>query len=65
MLVGSFQHETPVAIGAIDMSPLVDFQPDARMTQGGTACNIGSPIAADAGGAGKDCFGCFDHGPAH
>ena len=54
------QHEAAVAIAAIDIAMLVDFQEHARMAERGG--NVTRTVAGDAGlGDSKD-FGRLDHG---
>ena len=56
------QHETAVAIAAIDIAVLVDFEPDARVTERCTAGNVVGAIALDAVTGGQDGFGRIGHG---
>ena len=56
------QHEAAVAIAAIDIAVLIDFQPDAWVAKGGTGANIGRAVAFDARGIGVDDFRRLDHG---
>ena len=55
------QHETPVAIPAIDVAMIIDFEPDARVTERGAAGNIACSVAANAGSWGEYGFGRLVH----
>ena len=57
----ALQHEALVAVAAIDIAMLVDFQPDARMAQRGATPDIGGAIAGNASGGDGDGFGRLDH----
>ncbi len=55
------KHEAAVAIAAINVTVLVDFEVNARMAKRrwrefGTATNIAGPVTADAGMVDKDRF---------
>ena len=56
------QHETPVAIAAVDVTEFVDLQPHARMAQRGAAGDVGRPVARDAGLGGAGDFERRVHG---
>jgi hypothetical protein len=43
----ALEDETPVAIAALDIAPLINFKPDARMAKCGPAGNIAGTIARD------------------
>jgi len=58
------QHETAVAIAAIDITGFVDLQEHARMAQSGPARNVGRAVAGDAGVGDADGFGRCDHAGA-
>ena len=56
------EHETPVAIAAIDIAVLVDLEIDARMAESRwaialAAADAARPVAADAAGFDGDDFG--------
>lgn len=57
------EHETLVAIAALDKTFFVNLKPDARMAEGCTARNVGGAIASDAVRGDSDGFWCLDHGP--
>ena len=66
----AFEHEAAVAISAIDITMLVNFQIDARMAECrraviDTSANIAGAVTADAAGGNLDHFGRWDvHGKA-
>ena len=55
------QHETPVAIAAIDIAMLVDLQEHARMAERRAAGNITGAVTDDTVVADTEGFGRGDH----
>ena len=55
------QHETPVAIAAIDIAMLVDFEEHARMAERRAAGNVAGPVAGDAAAGNASELGRCDH----
>lgn len=56
------QHETPIAIAAIDIAMLIDLEKNARMAERGTAGNVAGAITYDAAVADTEGFWRGDHG---
>jgi len=55
------QHETPVAIAAIDIAMLVDLEKNARMAECGATGNVAGAITDDTVVADTEGFGRGDH----
>ena len=51
------QHETAIAIAAIDKAGLVDFQEHARMAERGAGRDVAGAVAHHAGGGDAERLG--------
>ena len=56
------KDEALVAIAAIDIAALIDFEPDSRMTKGGPGRNVACAVAGDPAGFHGHGFRIVDHG---
>ena len=62
----ALEDETTIAIAAVDVTLLVDFQPDTRMAERRRAVvrpatNIAGPVAPDARAVDEGCFRYIVH----
>ena len=58
------QHESPVAIAAVNEARFVDLQKHARVAERGPAGNLARAVTGDAGFVDTDGLGRRDHGRA-
>ena len=58
------KNKATIAISAIDVAPLVDFQPDPRMAKGCPARNVACTVAGHTIRLDRHGFRLVDHGRA-